>query len=62
LIPFGQSGIFLRLRLYFVVRTGPARNWYFGTQFVFQVSKVASHSEHSKLAIWRSGTMASVRL
>ena len=54
----------LRLCRYFVsvVLTGPARNWYVGTQVLFQLSKVASQTAHSKLAIWRLDAMDSVRL
>jgi hypothetical protein len=37
-------------------------NRYVGTQAVFQDSMVAPQTPQSKLAIWRFGAMASVRL
>jgi hypothetical protein len=43
-------------------RTEPTINRYVGTQAVFQDSIVAPQTAHSKLAIWRFGAMASVRL
>ena len=39
---------------------GQTRIGKLATRAVFQVSKVVSQSEHSKLAIWRTGAMAPV--